>query len=202
MGNLHSVGKALESLGATVRLVDHAASIDDAPRLVLPGVGGMRGGINALRENSLASGIADYVHSGRPLLAICLGLQMLMSHSEENGGTDGLGLLDGSVQRFSGELCTADDRRLKVPHMGWNHVRQSRPHPLWRGIADGERFYFVHSYYCLAATEQAVGESEYGLRFTAAAASGGLFATQFHPEKSQRAGLQLLANFLRWSGAP
>ena len=200
MGNLHSVSKALQRLGAEVCLVDSPTVFDDAERLVLPGVGGMRAGIDALRHSGLDRAIADYMRSGRPLLAICLGLQMLLQHSEENGGVDGLGLLPGTVQGFGDGLSDTDGLRLKVPHMGWNRVRQRRAHPLWRGIADGERFYFVHSYYCQTAPPEMVGESAYGLRFTAAAASGSLFATQFHPEKSQRAGLRLLENFLAWSG--
>ncbi len=201
MGNLHSVGKALQRLGAEVSLVDHPAAFDSAERLVLPGVGGMRAGIDTLCQRGLDRAIADYVRSGRPLLAICLGLQMLLQHSEEHGGVDGLGLLSGTGLGFGEELSDADGVRLKVPHMGWNRVYQRRDHPLWHGIADGERFYFVHSYHCQVASAEVVAESDYGLRFTAAAASGSLFATQFHPEKSQRAGLQLLENFLAWSGA-
>ena len=137
----------------------------------------------------------------KPVLAICVGMQALMERSEENEGVDCLGLLAGDVRHFGSPLSDADGTRLKVPHMGWNEVRQSRPHPLWDGIDDGERFYFVHSYYVHATDRDLVaGSVNYGVDIDAALARDNLFAVQFHPEKSHRAGLKLLTNFLKWDG--
>ena len=138
----------------------------------------------------------------KPVLAICVGMQALMNHSEENGGVDCLGLLSGSVKFFGEHLRDENDERLKVPHMGWNRVAQTSDHPLWQGVADNSRFYFVHSYYVtMGETEQIAGRSVYGREFVAAISAGNIFATQFHPEKSQHAGLTLLRNFLTWNGA-
>jgi imidazole glycerol-phosphate synthase subunit HisH len=139
----------------------------------------------------------------KPFLGICIGLQMLFERSEE-GDTPGLGLLEGSVRRFPAERMTgADGGRLKVPHMGWNEVEQLQTHDLWRGIPQRSRFYFVHSYYVEPAPRAlAAGATDYGLRFTCAVARDNVFAVQFHPEKSQAAGLALLANFVAWRPAP
>ena len=155
------------------------------------------GEIRRLGFDSLVRQIAD---SGRPLLGICVGMQAMMESSEENGGVECLGMFAGKV-RFFGENLSDNGQRLKVPHMGWNEVHQRHVHPLWQGIASGERFYFVHSYYVNALDGESVsGETHYGLRFAAAIASGNIFAVQFHPEKSQQAGLQLLRNFANWNG--
>ena len=135
-----------------------------------------------------------------PVLGICLGLQALYTRSDENDGTAGLGIFDGTVKHFS-DAITDRNHALKIPHMGWNRVRHTRDHPLWHGIADRERFYFVHSYFVAGARgDEVVGECEYGGAFTAAAARDNLFATQFHPEKSQAAGLKMLTNFIKWRG--
>ncbi|HKM26411.1 MAG TPA: imidazole glycerol phosphate synthase subunit HisH, partial [Thiopseudomonas sp.] len=140
------------------------------------------------------------VSSDRPFLGICVGMQALLDSSEENGGVDCLGLIPGRVRAF-GQSLYQDEQRLKVPHMGWNTVAQRLPHPLWHNIADHSRFYFVHSYYVEAENpRQVAGSCQYGVEFAAALADGSRFAVQFHPEKSQSTGLQLLQNFVAWDG--
>lgn len=200
-GNLHSVAKAVEHVAprAEVRVSADAAVICAADRVLFPGQGAMGACLAAMRgrglETALRRALAD-----KPFLGICLGLQALFESSEEDGGTPGLGFFRGRVRRFPGGV-DADGVPRKIPHMGWNQVRQARPHPLWAGIADGERFYFVHSYYARADdSRDEVGITEYGVSFTAAAARDNVFAVQFHPEKSQRAGLRLLENFVHWNG--
>ena len=202
MGNLHSVAKALTCVapGAEVLVTDDAACIAGADRVVFPGVGAMRDCIGEIHRRALEPAIREAAASGRPMLAICVGLQALMSHSEENGGVDCLGILPGRVSRFPAGLQDEDNNALKVPHMGWSRVRQE-PHPLWSGIPDGERFYFVHSYYVRPdVRDQLAGSCEYGLEFAAALARDALFAVQFHPEKSHTPGLRLLRNFCSWNG--
>jgi glutamine amidotransferase len=168
--------------------------------VVFPGVGAIRDCIGELERRGLAATVREAATGARPMLAICVGLQALMDASEENGGVPCLGVLRGGVRHFGAQLEDDDGNVLKVPHMGWNRVRQ-QPHPLWAGIADDSRFYFVHSYYVdPAARAEVVGSCEYGREFAAALARGALFAVQFHPEKSHTAGLQLLANFCRWDG--
>jgi len=200
-GNLRSVVKALEHVAprARIRLSHDPEAFGSADRIVLPGQGAIGTWMAALsnaRREALAGAFRD-----KPILGICVGLQALFERSDEDGGTPGLGVLRGRVQRFpSGR--EPDGTPLKIPHMGWNNVVQTHAHPLWMGIPDASRFYFVHSYYAAAEDrEQCVGESTYGLRFTAAVALGTLFAVQFHPEKSQQVGLRLLTNFVRWDGA-
>ena len=135
----------------------------------------------------------------KPFLGLCLGLQSLLDFSEEDGGVQGLGIIPGAVRRFPARQRDDSGREYKIPHIGWNRVAQKNAHPLWRGIDDNERFYFVHSYYVAPERRQDIaGNTEYILEFAAAAARDNLFATQFHPEKSQRAGLRLLSNFLGW----
>lgn len=199
MGNLRSVSKALERVanGSLVQVTSDPEHIRRADRVVLPGVGAIRDCMNELKRLELVEALREAAEH-KPLLGICLGMQALLGYSEENGGVEGLGLFPGRVRHF-GEALTKTS--LKVPHMGWNRVRQPRPHPLWKGIDDGARFYFVHSYYVDADDESTVvGTSDYGIRFAAALGRDNVFATQFHPEKSQRAGLELLANFARWDG--
>jgi len=205
MGNLHSVSKALESLGDDIQvdITSDAARILAADRIVFPGVGAIRDCMAEIRRLGIDRIVRDAVDSGKPVLAICVGMQALMDSSEENGHVECLGMLPGQVKRFGGDgaLLDADGQRLKVPHMGWNNVEQKIAHPLWQGIEDGSRFYFVHSYYVKPADDALLaGESNYGHRFAAALSSNSLFAVQFHPEKSQHCGLQLLKNFLDWDG--
>ena len=203
MGNLHSVASALAHAGAGQVLVSHDAEvIRNADRVVFPGVGAIRDCMSEIRrlkcDQLLADALAD---RHKPVLAICVGMQALMSHSEENGGVPCLDTIPGEVRFFGKPLVDGDGERLKVPHMGWNEVQQVRPHPLWRGIADLTRFYFVHSYYVDAVDRDlVVGSVQYGVSADAALARDNLFAVQFHPEKSHTAGLRLLRNFLEWNG--
>ncbi len=201
MGNLHSAQKALQLVAgdqAEVIISQQPEQIEAADRVVLPGVGAMGDCMQALVSSGLDQSLRQVLAQGQPLLGICVGMQMLMQSSAESGGTQGLGILPGQLTRLAGGL-DAQGHKLKVPHMGWNQVRQE-PHPLWQGINDHSRFYFVHSYCLPAGLERSIGHSQHGQEFTAAVSHNNLFATQFHPEKSHQAGLQLLANFVRWSG--
>lgn len=203
MGNLHSVASALEHVGADQVVVScDAEQIRRADRVVFPGVGAMRDCMAEIRRLGCDQLLAEaLVEQHKPVLAICVGMQALMNRSDENDGVDCLGLIPGAVRYFGNPLSDASGRRLKVPHMGWNQVRQTRDHPLWQGIDDGTRFYFVHSYYVDAVDRELVaGALDYGVRADAALARDNLFATQFHPEKSHTAGLTLLKNFLAWDG--
>ena len=204
MGNLRSVCKAIEHVAprARVQLTTAASEIRAASRVVFPGQGAIGGCMSALEGNGLRDSLLEAMKT-KPFLGICLGLQALYDFSEEGGGTPCLSLLAGSVKRFPVEKMTdkTTGLPLKVPHMGWNQVRQTCPHPLWKGIPQDTRFYFVHSYYVDSAdTEDIAGETAYALRFTSAAAHANIFAVQFHPEKSQYAGLRLLENFMSWDG--
>lgn len=197
MGNLHSVRKALQAANSSVEVIvtDKAGPIRAADRVVFPGVGALQDCINALASRGLDQVITDLAES-KPMLGICLGMQALLDFGEENGGTVGLAVISGQVKRFR-----LSDPTLKVPHMGWNQVKQTRPHPLWRDIPDNSRFYFVHSYYASPLMpEDVVGQTQYGATFASALARGSVFGVQFHPEKSQKHGLQLLKNFLSWDG--
>ncbi len=200
MGNLRSVAKALEHVApaADVRVTSDAAEVLDSDRVVFPGQGAMPDCMRELDSRGLRPAVIESSRS-RPFLGICIGLQMLFESSEE-GNVAGLGLLPGRVRRFPEGLRGAGGERLKVPHMGWNEVRQEAAHALWRGIPDGSRFYFVHSFYVVPGAEDlCAGYAEYGVRFTCAIARDNLFAVQFHPEKSQAEGLRLLANFVNWN---
>ena len=203
MGNLRSVAKALSHVApeATTVVSGDPAVIRDAARVVLPGQSAMPDTMAQLD----ASGLRDVVLAclaDRPFLGVCLGLQMLFESSEE-GPTPCLGILPGRVRRFrEEELALPGGERLKVPHMGWSPVRQAGAHPLWAGIEDGARFYFAHSYYPVPDDPAlTVGTASYPAPFTCAIARANIFAVQFHPEKSQRAGLRLLANFVGWDGS-
>ena len=203
MGNLHSVAKALEHTGKVdeIRVTHDVAQIRSADRVVLPGVGAIRDCMAEIRRLGLDGVIAEVVQS-KPFLGVCVGMQALMDFSEENGGTACLGIFPGKVSFFGNELKDNDSGvMLKVPHMGWNQVHQEMAHPLWKGIEQDARFYFVHSYYVTPAEQNIMaGSSRHGVGFAAALARDNIFATQFHPEKSQHAGLQLYANFLEWDG--
>jgi imidazole glycerol-phosphate synthase subunit HisH len=202
MGNLRSVAKALAHVAPERTIVVSADPdvIRRAGRVVLPGQSAMPDCIRCLDASGLA-GVVVEMAATRPFLGICLGLQMLFEASEE-GPTRGLAILPGRVVRFRDEAMTLPDgQRLKVPHMGWSPVRQARAHPLWAGIPDGARFYFAHSYHPEPADPAVIaGTTDYPSAFTCAIARANIFATQFHPEKSHRAGLQLLANFVSWDG--
>jgi glutamine amidotransferase len=203
MGNLHSVASALEHAGAGRVVVScDPAEISAADRVVFPGVGAIRDCMAEIRrlhcDELLVRALSD---ERKPVLAICVGMQALMDRSEENGGVDCLGLIPGDVRFFGHALKDGEGHRLKVPHMGWNEVWQRREHPLWAGIEDGTRFYFVHSYHVHAQQRELVtGSVDYGVTIDAALARDNLFAAQFHPEKSHTAGLRLLKNFLEWDG--
>jgi len=202
MGNLRSVAKALRYVAPERTIVVSAdpAVIRDADRVVLPGQSAMPDCMRCLNASGLREVVVETAHD-RPFLGICLGLQMLFDQSEE-GPTLGLGVLPGRVVRFRDEaMSDSDGVRLKVPHMGWSPVARTGEHPLWRGVDDGTRFYFAHSYYPVpddaAVTAATVA---YPSAFTCAIARANIFAVQFHPEKSHRAGLQLLSNFVAWNG--
>lgn len=207
MGNLHSAAKALEFVapGSRVVVTADAEIIRKADRVVFPGVGAMRDCMGEIRRLGLDQ-LVNEVITQKPFLAICVGLQSLLTHSEENGGVDCLDIFKGEVKFFGEPLLEQDGSALhgqvlKVPHMGWNEVKQTRAHPLWKGIDDNARFYFVHSYYvALQDLSLQVGRCHYGVDFSAVVARDNIFAVQFHPEKSQKPGLALLKNFMAWNG--
>lgn len=203
MGNLHSVAKALEySKAARVLVTSDAQIIRSADRVVLPGVGAMRDCMGELKRLGLDEVVRE-VAVAKPFLGVCVGMQALMEYSAENDGVSCLGLLPGTVEYFGDDLRDPETgERLKVPHMGWNQVHQEREHPLWKGIEQDARFYFVHSYYVKPATlSETAATARHGIRFAASLSRDNLFAVQFHPEKSQHAGLRLYANFLQWDGS-
>ena len=201
MGNLHSIAKALQHADpeVDVRVVSDKQSILAADRVVFPGVGAIRDCMHALQNTELTDVIAQVAQS-KPLLGVCLGMQALLSNSEENGGTDCLNLIPGRVIHFEKDMQDAEGQRLKIPHMGWNKVCQ-HAHPLWQDIAQDSRVYFVHSYFAQPDEISAIAAiTEYPKAFACALAKDNVFAVQFHPEKSQTVGLQLLKNFLHWDG--
>ena len=200
MGNLHSVSSALAHVAPDDQILVTAdpAQVQAADRVVFPGVGAIRDCMAEIRRLGFDALVRSEVASGKPVLGVCVGMQALMNHSEENGGVECIGLVDGDVKFFGEPLLDTDGQRLKVPHMGWNQVAQTE-HPLWAGIDDMSRFYFVHSYYVQVADPTlVVGHTRYGVDCHVALARDNLFAVQFHPEKSHTAGLQLLKNFVNW----
>jgi glutamine amidotransferase len=203
MGNLRSVAQALEHVAGedTVAVTSDPAVIAAAERVVFPGQGAMPDCVRELDDRGLRAAVLDAA-ARKPFLGICIGQQLLFEHSEE-GSIDGLGILPGRVRRFPSGMKDAAGAKLKVPHMGWNQVRQAMEHPLWAGIAKDARFYFVHSYFVDPADPALVAAwTEYPFRFASAVARANIFAVQFHPEKSQQAGLALLYNFVNWDGRP
>lgn len=199
MGNLHSMLKAVERVGAGahVFLCTQPEQLRRADRVIFPGVGAIKPCMQELARLGLDEALREAARE-RPILGVCLGMQALAEHSEENGGTPGLGLVPAAVKRLPREV---EGQRLKVPHMGWNRVHQLREHPLWEDIAQDSMFYFVHSYYFAPRDPDiALATTLYGAPFTSVFTYGNLAAVQFHPEKSQTVGLKLLANFLSWDG--
>lgn len=202
MGNLHSVAKALEHVAPEfqIEVTDSRQRIAEADHVLLPGVGAIRDCMAEIINQGVAEVVSDVLAAGKPLLGVCVGMQALMKGSDENGGIDCLGYFNGQVRQFPRNLTDEKGLPMKVPHMGWNHVHQTIDHPLWHNIASGSRYYFVHSYYA-EALEYTAGHAEYGPEFAAAVFQKNIFATQFHPEKSHTAGLQLLKNFTLWDGS-
>lgn len=192
MGNLLSVSKAFESLGAEVRISSDPGELSAADAIVLPGVGNFGDGMKHLQESKLDSFVKESIESGKPFMGICLGMQLLMEESEEAPGVSGLGIIKGKVVKFP-------EMDLKVPHMGWNDVTITQNGKEWFGdIPNKSYFYFVHSYYVAPEDESIIaGKCSYGIDFTACIGKGKVFATQYHPEKSQDCGIQLLKNFIR-----
>lgn len=201
MGNLRSVAQALRRVApeADVRISGELTDIRSADRLVLPGQGAIPDCMRSLQESGLQEVLLDAARN-KPLFGVCVGEQLMFDWSEE-GDTAGLGLFPGKVVKFRFDSQLQEDgSRFKVPQMGWNQVRQSSPHPLWNGIADDSYFYFVHSYYAVPSERAHIaGETPYGALFCSAIARDNIFATQFHPEKSAAAGLQLYKNFVHWN---
>ena len=207
MGNLRSVSQAVahvarEAGDIKVIVTANPEEVFAAERVVLPGQGALPDCMRELRDSGLEESVRDAA-ANKPLMGVCIGMQMLLERSEEGAalGTPGLGLIGGEVVRFRLEgQNQPDGSRFKVPQMGWNEVIQARPHPIWRGVPDASRFYFVHSFKARPSDPRhSVGETDYGGRFTSALARDNIFATQFHPEKSAALGLALYRNFLHWN---
>ena len=196
-GNLKSVQRACAEVGVRAVISSDPTRLLDAERVIFPGVGAAGSAMRSLRKTGLDTALKTAIEAGKPVLGICLGLQISMQHSEEQD-TATLGIVPGNVKRFR-----FDRPELKIPHMGWNEVRPVRPHPLLEDIEPGDEFYFVHGYYPAPAREQDVcAVTDYETEFASAVGAGSYFATQFHPEKSGRVGLRLLEKFTRWAGGP
>lgn len=190
VGNLRSIEKAFAATGNNAVITNDIKVLREARALVLPGVGAFAACMNALAANGFDRLVLDRARQRVPLMGICVGMQMLFDESEEFGKTQGLGLLRGGVRRFNSDL--------RVPHVGWNQVNQCREHPLFEGISDGSFFYFVHSYICEPIdSEVVIGETDYGTGYASVIARDNVCGVQFHPEKSQANGLQLLGNFAK-----
>jgi glutamine amidotransferase len=189
VGNLHSVAKALEKVGAETRVTSDWRDVEKSDGVVLPGVGAFKDSMDAMHRSDLAKAIKSYIHSGKPFLGVCVGLQMLFSESEEFGKSKGLDVFAGRVVKF--------DQGQKVPHMGWNQIQIKKSgNPLLKGLKDGDFLYFVHSYYVVPKNADIVAtRTDYGLDFTSMVWEKNVFGTQFHPEKSQGVGLKIYENF-------
>jgi glutamine amidotransferase len=192
IGNLGSVTKGFRHAGAEVRLTGDPDELRRAKALVLPGDGAFAATMEEVEKRGLVPVLREAVQAGKPLLGICIGMQILFEESEEHGRHRGLGFLPGRVRRFDGDL--------PVPHMGWNALRPHRPHPILDGVAEGSYVYFVHSYYCDAPEDVVVASSDYGREFPAIVGRGSVLGVQFHPEKSQEVGLRMVASFVRMVG--
>ena len=203
MGNLRSVSKALEHVvteGQRIIVTSNADDIANAERVVFPGQGAARDCMKHLKDMKLEDVVLQAAHE-KPFLGICMGMQVLMQHSEENRGVNCMNLYAGDVRAFADEALESQMQSLKIPHMGWNKVSHKQAHPLWQNIQENSRFYFVHSYYVDPDDKTLIaGMTEYGIEFVSVIARDNVFAAQFHPEKSAHDGLQLLKNFCRWNG--
>ncbi len=204
MGNLHSVAKAIEHVCGDQKVIVTSDSeiIGNAQRVVLPGVGAIRDCMAEIKRLKLDTVVRSVIED-KPFLGVCVGMQALVTESEENGGTSCLDVIPGHVRFFGDRLKDPDtNAALKVPHMGWNQVVQRGDHPLWKNINSGERFYFVHSYYVSPESKDMLAAtSKHGVEIAAALQHNNIFAVQFHPEKSQHSGLQLYHNFVNWNGS-
>lgn len=199
-GNLTSVARAVAHLGYDCEVTKDEKRIRAAERVIFPGVGAAGSAMDSLRRLGLNLAIQETFASGKPLLGICLGTQIIMAFSEEDGGTNCLGIVEGRTRLFSNRMTDAAGARLKIPHMGWNRLVLNQSHPVLEGIEPGDEFYFVHSYYPDPDHEdQVIGRTEHGIAFASVIGAGNLVATQFHPEKSGRPGLTLLKNFCEWT---
>lgn len=196
-GNLRSVQRACSAVGLDADISAEPAGIEQADRVIFPGVGSAESAVDTLKQRGLDEALRQAFEAGKPILGICLGAQIVLEFTEE-GRRDCLGLIEGVCERFDFQ-----DRQLKVPHIGWNEVEIVRPHPLLRQVSTGDEFYFVHSYFTVPShQENAFGMTEYGIRFCSMLGRANLFATQFHLEKSGRMGLAILDEFQRWDGKP
>ena len=197
-GNLTSVARAVTFLGFPCKVTGNSTEIERSERIIFPGVGAAGSAMQSLKRKGLDNVIASQFRKGKPVLGICLGTQIIMSHSDENQVAC-LGLIDGSVRAFSSTIPSAGDKRLKIPHMGWNRVHIQNRHPLLEGVDPAAEFYFVHSYYPNPADPaDIIATTHYGISFASVIGSKNLVATQFHPEKSGKPGLTILENFCRW----
>jgi glutamine amidotransferase len=198
-GNITSVARALQNIGQDFVITDDTKRLDDASQVIFPGVGAAGEAMAYLREKTLDVWLKSYIKTGKPLLGICLGTQIILDYSEENK-TDCIGLIAGSTKRFP-EKLTSNGQTLKIPQMGWNSVKLRRDHPVFKAVAPDAEFYFVHSYYPAPSDDATVlGITDYGMNFCSVLAKDNLVAMQFHPEKSGRPGLQILRNFCEWRG--
>ncbi len=204
MSNLHSVFSALKEVSADahdIQISQDISIIDAADRIVFPGQGAAKDCMQHIVSLGLVESLRKAA-SEKPFLGICMGMQVLLDHSDENDGVECLGLIHGQVNAFSTEFQQAGIEGLKIPHMGWNTIHQSIDHPVWSNIEQDSYFYFVHSYFTrLTDPTQAAGRTDYGIEFSSVLADGKVFAMQCHPEKSADNGLQLLTNFLKWNGS-
>jgi glutamine amidotransferase len=198
-GNLTSVARALQNIGESFVITDDIKKLEAASHVIFPGVGAAGDAMANLRQKKLNVWLKNWLSTGKPVMGICLGTQIVLHYSEEND-TECIGLVAGSTKRFPDQLVSAG-QVLKIPHMGWNNVEFRRSHPVFRDISPSAEFYFVHSYYPAPSDESAVlGVTDYGIKFCSVLAVKNLVAMQFHPEKSGRPGLQILRNFCKWRG--